>query len=164
MLQVFWVRFWWQYLAKSNSHLVEAIIEVNSITGYINSSLRLWLQNRKILYILVEEDPGLLSISKPRWISFRRNLTAFRSEKLRKAALFCVLAVFFNQTPLWYLPRSNFLFDWSRNLRSSKNRTLVEADPGPLPTPNLELFVTIKHFTAQSCISKHCHKEFHLKC
>ena len=61
MLQAFWVRFSWLYLAKSNSHLAEATILVNSITDLVGSSLRLYLKNRKILYILVEEDPGLLS-------------------------------------------------------------------------------------------------------
>ena len=60
MLQAFWVRFSWLYLAKSNSHLAEATILVNSITDFVGSSLRLYLKNRKILYILVEEDPGLL--------------------------------------------------------------------------------------------------------
>ena len=42
-----------------------------------------------------------------------------------------MLAVFLNQILLWYLPKSNFLFGWSKNLRCSKIRTLVEEDPGP---------------------------------
>ena len=79
---------------------------------------------------LVKKDPGLLSISELRGF-FRRNLTAFRCEVLRKKALFCVLAVLLNQFILWYLPKCNFLFDRSRNLRCAKYRTLVDADPGP---------------------------------
>ena len=63
---------------------------------------------------------------------FRQNLTAFRGEIIRRKALFCVLAVFLKQIMLWYLPKSNFLFGLSRNSRCSKNRTLVEADSGPL--------------------------------
>ena len=42
-----------------------------------------------------------------------------------------MLQVLLNQILLWYLPKSNFLFGRSRNLRCSKNLTLVEADPGP---------------------------------
>ena len=54
-----------------------------------------------------------------------------------------MLAVLFNQPLLWYFPKSNFLFSGSRNLRCLKNRTLVEADLGPLPTAKMGLFVTI---------------------
>ena len=46
-----------------------------------------------------------------------------------------MLAVFLNLIKLWYLPKSNFLFGRSRNLKS-KNRTLLE-DPGP-PLANNE--------------------------
>ena len=42
-----------------------------------------------------------------------------------------MLVVFLNQIMLWYLPKNNFLFGWSRNLTCLKNRTLVEADPEP---------------------------------
>ena len=43
--------------------VVEATIQFNSIASYGSSSLRLKLQNRKIVYILVKEDPRLRSIS-----------------------------------------------------------------------------------------------------
>ena len=56
-----------------------------------------------------------------------------------------MLAIFLDPPPLCYLPKSNFLFSYSRNLRCLKNRTLVEADPGPLPTAKIELFVTIAY-------------------
>ena len=42
-----------------------------------------------------------------------------------------MLVVFRNQILLWYLPKSNFSFGWSKNLRCSENSALVEADPGP---------------------------------
>ena len=44
---------------------------------------------------------------------------------------------------LWYFPPKKFLFGRSRNARCLKNRTIVEADPGPLPTAKMKLFVTI---------------------
>ena len=43
--------------------VVEATIQFSSIASYGSSSLRLKLQNCKIVYILVKEDPGLRSIS-----------------------------------------------------------------------------------------------------
>ena len=52
-----------------------------------------------------------------------------------------MLAAFLNQRLLWYLPKSNFLFVLSRNLRCLKNCK----DPGPLPAAKMELFVTIVH-------------------
>ena len=55
--------------------------------------------------------------------------------------------MFLNQTLLWYLPKSNFLFCLSRNLRWSKSRTLVKADPGPLPAAMMELFVTLVYLS-----------------
>ena len=60
-----------------------------------------------------------------------------------KKALLCVIAGFLNQPLLWYLPKSNFLFGWNRNLRCLKICTLVEADSEPLPRAKMELFVTI---------------------
>ena len=73
-----------------------------------------------------------------------------------KEALLYVLAVFLNQPLLWYFPKSNFLFTWSRNLISLKSRTLVEADPGPLPPAKIELFVTIVY----ECILLHLKSSF----
>ena len=73
-----------------------------------------------------------------------------------KKALLRVLVVFLNQILLGFLPRSNFLFDGSRNLKCSKDCTLVEADKDPLETAKIELFVTIVY--AQSHILQYCHK------
>ena len=67
----------------------------------------------------------------------------FQELNIAKKGLFSVLAVILNQPLQWYLPKSNFLLGWSRILRYLNNRTLVEADPGPLPTAKIELFVTI---------------------
>ena len=60
-----------------------------------------------------------------------------------------MLAVFLNQTLVWYLPKSNFLFSGSRNLRCSKNHTLVETDPGLLSAAMMELFVTLVYGSKQ---------------
>ena len=51
--------------------------------------------------------------------------------------------VFPNRPLLWYFSKSNFLFGWSRDKRCLKKSTIVEADPGPLLTAKMELFVTI---------------------
>ena len=49
-----------------------------------------------------------------------------------------MLAVFFNPPLLGYFAKSNFLFGWSKNVRCLRNRILLEADPGPLPTAKMK--------------------------
>ena len=69
-----------------------------------------------IVYILVEEDTGLLSIS---WMDlFQTVFNSFQGWNVAKKALYYVLAVFLNLPLLRYFPRSNF--GWSRNLRYLK--------------------------------------------
>ena len=91
-------------------------------------------------YQIVEEDPGLFSISL--MDLFRTEINGFQVLNIAKKVLYCALSVFLIPPLLWYFAKSNFLFDWSKNIRCLKNRTLLEADPGPLPTANMELFVT----------------------
>ena len=60
-----------------------------------------------------------------------------------------MFSVLLNPPLLWYFPKSNFLFSGSTNLRCFKNSTIVEADPGPLETAKMELFVTIVYGSNQ---------------
>ena len=62
---------------------------------------------------------------------------------LKKGSILCVGGV--PKPTSAMLSQSNFLFGWSRNLTCLKNRSLLEADPGPLPTAKMELFVTIAY-------------------
>ena len=48
----------------------------------------------------------------------------------KKCSILCVSGVPQPNSAMVF-PKSNFLFDWSRNLRWSRNGTLVEADPRP---------------------------------
>ena len=74
---------------------------------------------------------------------FQSDVNSFRALILRKNALYCVLVLFRNPTLLCYFPKVNFSFGCIRNLKCLKNRTLLELDPGLLPTAKMELFVTI---------------------
>ena len=67
---------------------------------------------------------------------FRRNLTAFRSEILRKIVLFYVLAVFLNQPLPWCLPK---IFIRLKQKFKMFKKEIQEL----LPTAKMELFVTI---------------------
>ena len=81
-----------------------------------------------------------------------------------------MLEVFLNLCWLCYLAKSNFL-----NLRCLKNRTLLEGDPGPLPTEKMELFViavnswkpyitVLSHGVSTAQKLKFCIKDFFSKC
>ena len=97
---------------------MEATIYLNSIAIYRSSLLQLQLKNRKIVHILERRIQN--SFQNLSWISFIRKLTAFKGEKLYNACGFP------QPTSIMIFCKSYLLFSGSRNIRCSKNRTLLE--------------------------------------
>ena len=111
MLQTFWIRFWWQYLAKSNFHLAEATNLFNSV-AICPSSICAYI------FCSTGGSRTLFSFLNG---SLLNEIWQLSEVKLRKKTLYCLLAVLLNPPLLWYFAESNFLFGWRRNLRYLSN-------------------------------------------
>ena len=73
---------------------------------------------------------------------FQTEFSSFQGLNIaRKSSVLCVGGVP-KQTGAMVFPPppKKFLFGRSRNARCLKNRTIVEADPGPQPTAKMKLF------------------------
>ena len=82
---------------------------------------------------------------------FQTEFNSFQGLNIAKKKLYSVCQRCSSANLCYGIYQKVTLFGRSRNLRRLINRTLIEADPGPLPTGQMELFVTIV-YGSKTCI------------